>query len=151
MANGIAVLVLTVLAAGAMLWQRQQTQRRQAAARAPAVNPWHCVSIRCAADACRAAQALNGQRHLSAMAPRLPLPGCDARQCRCGYQHFQDRRHQEDRRMPYGNSAAKARVAEDPSRERRRGDDRRQSPATFVALNEELRNSLRRKPERRTA
>jgi hypothetical protein len=95
-------------------------------------NPWHCVAIRCNGEACRAAKAKarQGERFLSATAPRLPLPGCDAQRCQCSYRHFKDRRHRDDRRDVVGNAAVRARIAEDPTRERRRGHDRRR-PGAF--------------------
>ena len=58
----------------------------------PQRKAWSCVSIVCTPRACAAIQAFTKQRWLSADAPRLPLPACDAQQCECHYQHFDDRR-----------------------------------------------------------
>lgn len=63
---------------------------------------YHAVSIHYAEGACAAAKALSGQRFLSNEAPRLPLAGCDAHQCRCYFSHHKDRRAQRDRRSPFG-------------------------------------------------
>lgn len=63
---------------------------------------YHAVSIHCAESACDAAKALSGQRFLASDAPRLPLPDCDAGQCRCYFAHHNDRRSHRDRRTPFG-------------------------------------------------
>lgn len=44
------------------------------------------------ADCCAAVQAVAGQRFLSDEVPMLPLGGCDANDCRCTYELFDDRR-----------------------------------------------------------
>jgi len=64
-------------------------------------NEFHGVSIAFAeGQACAAARDLQGKRFLSAEAPLVPLPGCDAEDCRCRYQHHDDRRNPDgDRRM----------------------------------------------------
>ena len=59
---------------------------------AAAGRRWHAVSIVVRSTACAAAQVCKGKRFLSAQAPRLPLPGCDAAQCGCKYRHHEDRR-----------------------------------------------------------
>jgi hypothetical protein len=54
---------------------------------------YHCVEVIAGPHACAAAQALRGQRVLSADAPRLPLATCDrSPDCGCIYRHFDDRR-----------------------------------------------------------
>lgn len=54
---------------------------------------YHCVEVIAGPHACAAAQALGGQRLLSADAPRLPLATCDrSPDCGCIYRHFDDRR-----------------------------------------------------------
>ena len=42
--------------------------------------------------ACSAVLALGKSRFLAANPPRLPLDDCDAANCQCGYQRFDDRR-----------------------------------------------------------
>ncbi len=44
------------------------------------------------ADCCAAVQAVAGQRFLSDEVPMLPLGGCDASDCQCTYELFDDRR-----------------------------------------------------------
>lgn len=41
---------------------------------------------------CQAVQALAGRRYRCNDAPLLPLANCDAANCRCAYQHYDDRR-----------------------------------------------------------
>ncbi len=41
---------------------------------------------------CKAIRAVAGVRFLSHEIPRLPLAGCDAADCRCSYELFEDRR-----------------------------------------------------------
>lgn len=56
-------------------------------------NPYHAVSVAPALmGACGAAQQCAGRRFLSANAPILPLPQCDAQKCHCRYEHHEDRR-----------------------------------------------------------
>jgi hypothetical protein len=59
---------------------------------------WHAVMIVVRADGCAAAQACKGKRFLSTEAPRVPLEGCDARECECRYRHYEDRRGPPRRR-----------------------------------------------------
>jgi hypothetical protein len=54
---------------------------------------YHCVSVLAGPDACPDALDLGRARILSAEAPRLPLATCDRpSDCRCRYQHHDDRR-----------------------------------------------------------
>lgn len=64
------------------------------------LNPYHAVSVASPLiGACRAAEKCNGRRFLSSEAPHLPLSGCDALHCHCRYQHHEDRRSEESRRV----------------------------------------------------
>jgi hypothetical protein len=54
---------------------------------------YHCVSVVPGKTSCAAAQAIYGQRLLSAEAPRLPLANCETPgECKCTYRHHDDRR-----------------------------------------------------------
>ena len=53
---------------------------------------FRAVSIRTKSDACAVVKALEGQRFLGREAPMLPLPDCDSPNCRCTYEHHDDRR-----------------------------------------------------------
>ena len=72
-------------------------------------NPFHAVSIVTPPGAsvlrgtvCHAAAASAGQRFLAAGAPQLPFPGCPVSECRCRYQHHEDRRHSPRRSVDAG-------------------------------------------------
>lgn len=43
-------------------------------------------------ECCQAARELEGQRFLGNQVPMLPLKACDAAECRCAYERFDDRR-----------------------------------------------------------
>jgi len=74
------------------------------------------------ATACAAVLACKGKRFLSAEAPRLPLPECDARRCDCKYRHFADRR--DGARRADESGAPDARVTKNRREKRgRRADD----------------------------
>jgi hypothetical protein len=54
---------------------------------------WHAVSVKPGPRACDAAVSGADRRWLSREAPMLPLPGCSRPDnCRCTYQHHDDRR-----------------------------------------------------------
>lgn len=52
---------------------------------------WYAVSIVPGEQSCKLVRMHQGTRWLSAEAPRLPVPGCDAN-CDCRYKHYSDRR-----------------------------------------------------------
>jgi hypothetical protein len=103
--------------------------RREAATpvlaeRARVVNPFHAVSIAEGPDACDAAKARAGMRYLSREAPRLPLAGCTNPDCRCRYQHHDDRRTYA-RRIADNRDALPAPPYMGPERRRRSSPGRR--------------------------
>ena len=53
---------------------------------------FHAVAIKPGRNACDAVVEIEGVRFLSREAPQLPLPDCTNPDCRCTYQHFDDRR-----------------------------------------------------------
>ena len=65
----------------------------------PGKSPWYAVSVLPGARCCAAVKTLAKKRWLSAEAPRLPVPNCDARTCDCRYQHHTDRRAAPRRRV----------------------------------------------------
>jgi len=82
---------------------------------------WHAVCVVPGGTACAAAQRLRGQRFLSPVAPRLPLPDCsNQNQCQCKYQHMADRRGEPRRSDDVGVPATPR------SGERRRPGERRE-------------------------
>jgi len=128
----LLLILLLVVLVGAYFWLRQReaaTPQQPPEKRRLEQTPseYHAVSIRFDAGACTAAQALDGQRFLSAEAPRLPLTECDVPECSCRFVHHADRRGKDDRRSPFapgGISAASGRYEQ----ERREGRERRHDP-----------------------
>lgn len=84
-------------------------------------NRWHAVSVVPGSRACKAAEALKGQRFLSKEAPQLPLPQCDTAECRCKYRHYEDRRG-PPRRAESGAPASRTTTDRRRSRGRRETD-----------------------------
>jgi len=89
---------------------------------------YHAVSIALEQNACDAAKSMTGRRFLSDAAPQLPLPDCDALECRCIFTHHQDRRENRDRRSPFAASGFSGSVTESHQKERRARKDRRVDP-----------------------
>ena len=82
-------------------------KRKVAARRPPGAavrHLFHGVAIKPAEGCqCKAVTSLDGRRFLSDEAPTLPLAGCDrAPECRCVYEHFNDRRTLVRREMDSG-------------------------------------------------
>ncbi len=143
--GGLLVQTMLVIAVVALLaglpalvaWRRAQRGADARRGPRPDINPdgsgrFHAISIRARPDACDAARALHGQRFLSATAPTLPLPGCDAHTCHCRFARHRDRRSGEDRRSPfqggYGGSSTRREQDRRESPDRRRGGDREPDP-----------------------
>jgi hypothetical protein len=77
-----------LLSFGAGAREHEKTARRYTIS-----NPFHAVQITPPqGNGCKAVQSCTGKRYLSAEAPKLPLAGCDAAQCKCRYVHRDDRR-----------------------------------------------------------
>lgn len=88
---------------------------------------FHAVSIHYAPEACAAAKRMDGRRFLSSAAPRIPLPDCDAPECRCKFSHHKDRRSGEDRRNPYTQGFGGASTGKYLKEQRKSGERRRDS------------------------
>jgi hypothetical protein len=94
------------------------------------INRYHAVAIAKNPAACLVSAQLIGKRFLSNDAPTLPMLGCDARPCRCRYQHYADRRRGDDRRFPFGvRKSSEPHVA---NIERRRNDRRKSVDLLFT-------------------
>ena len=63
---------------------------------------FHGVSLKPGPNACKAVQALAGQRFLPEEVPSMPLSACDQQKCQCAFSHHGDRRDPEDRRSGWG-------------------------------------------------
>lgn len=77
-------------------------KRKSAPTDRPRVAQKKTVAIHPGANACAAAQELAGKPFSPAEAPKLPLPDCDVRECRCSYDADTDRRKGNRRRADDG-------------------------------------------------
>ncbi len=110
--------------AGARMATHGPEARSSTTQPAPPARSHHAVAVVTGRRPCAAAAELSDQRFLSAEAPTLPLEACDRSRCECRYQHFADRRQDDDRRMPYGNFHDLG-ISDDRTDRRHRGDRRR--------------------------
>lgn len=88
-------------------------------------SPYHAVSLQYSSNACDAAKAMTGRRFLSSAAPRLPLPECDALECRCRFAHHSDRRTGRDRRTPFSPATSGGGTGTFKAERRQKKDRRR--------------------------
>lgn len=105
----VVILLVILIAAVLVLVRYAMSARREAAEDDAELvkqeeTSYHAVSIKISGNACRAARELAGHRFLSSEAPRLPLPKCDASECKCRFAHHKDRRAGRDRRSPFSVS-----------------------------------------------
>lgn len=92
------VILLLVVAAVYFLVIRKPKEK---APPEPLVNrkPYAAVRVKPHQHACNAAFDISHRTFLVSEAPILPLPDCNkAESCRCGYVHYDDRRHGRERR-----------------------------------------------------
>jgi hypothetical protein len=99
----ISIVLTVILIALIVMSRRNQMPDDNRAAhaghgQARTNTQFHAVSVQSTDSACEVAKGMAGQRFLSGAAPRLPLPECDAAECRCRFSHHKDRRSGEDRR-----------------------------------------------------
>ncbi len=95
---------------------------------AETTTAFHAVSLKTLPSACDAAKAMQGERFLSAEAPNIPLPECDASSCGCSYAHHKDRRVGEDRRNPYTQGFGGGNSGTFEAEKRKRGERREDPP-----------------------
>ena len=129
-----ALLLLLLLVLWLVLRRRQAKPAdapKPAARLSRATTAYHAVSIKFDSRACAAAKDLEGRRFLSAAAPRLPLPDCDATECNCRFAHHDDRRSGKDRRSPFGPSRFGAATGNYQIEKRQGTDRRRKDPENF--------------------
>jgi hypothetical protein len=84
-------------------------------------SQFHAVSIKPGATACDAVNSIEGARFLSKDAPPLPLADCTNPDCRCTYEHYEDRRSGPRRDSDVGLPS------EPPDEERRMRRGRRET------------------------
>jgi len=126
------LLYLALLLAIAWLVLRVMRGRKDSPQSSPAkitsaTSMYHAVSLKYSGNACDAAKKMTGRRFLSNAAPRLPLPECDALECRCQFVHHGDRRTGKDRRSPFVpgvRATGTHKIDRRDNRDRRTDDDR---------------------------
>ena len=99
------IIVVLIVAAAILLRSSKTSTRSKSNDRRPGARSsrYHGVSCHPPLQSCDAAVKIADTRFLVAEAPQFPLSDCTARQCRCKYQHHEDRRSEDaDRRIPYG-------------------------------------------------
>jgi hypothetical protein len=103
----LVLISAIIIAGGAAYWliARRGRQRSDAPRGKRPAGRFGAVEIRTRSRACDAARALEGQRFLVKNAPALPLPGCTAAACACGFGKLSDRRT-EGRRLEHGGLSA---------------------------------------------
>lgn len=125
----LAILILLLL----LIFVRRPKEKektRTTAPRPPAGKPdtrYHAVSLKFPPSACDAAKAMEGERYLSAEAPNIPLPECDAATCKCRYVHHKDRRGRDDRRNPWGPGFGGSSTGSYEQEQRKSGERRNES------------------------
>lgn len=101
----LTLLVGVIVLLGIWLFVRRRSQTKEipqpSDVRDTGDATYHAVSIKFEANACDAAKEMAGRRFLSRAAPRLPLPECNALECRCRFAHHDDRRRGKERRSPF--------------------------------------------------
>lgn len=81
---------------------------------------WHAVELHAGNDCCDSIAYVQDKVFLAGEAPALPLSSCTQVQCRCTYEHFDDRRR-ELRRDPYSQYGLLASQHEGDERRNSRG------------------------------
>ena len=110
-AAGMAVIALLFFASRSQSNRRARKKRikkstspERAAERE--ISRWRAVRIEPGLICCESATELADQVFLASESPHLPLDGCTESNCRCRYQHLDDRRSGDDRRVDLGELGA---------------------------------------------
>jgi len=127
----LGLLLLLMLAWLVMRIRSGRSVKAQAPKKLTDTSPFHAVSIKTGEKACAAAREISGKRFLSSAAPRLPLPGCDVRECQCRFVHHNDRRNGKDRRSPFAPGGFGAGTGSFPKERRERRDRRKEDDIVF--------------------
>ncbi len=113
-------MVAVVFIVVRLLSARKDTNLGEVSSENELPNPYHAVSIHYHMNACDAAKQLTDKRFLSDEAPKLPLPECTASTCHCHYEHYEDRRDGEERRVPFKGEHSTGPERRSVNRDRRR-------------------------------
>lgn len=130
MQSTLLVIAVVLLVAWLLVRRRGSSPTKQQPAARKSIErkedtTYHAVSIKFDKNACQAAKDLEGRRFLSNAAPRLPLPDCNALECRCHFLHHKDRRSSKDRRSPFAAPGFGSGSTGSYEQERRKRPDRR--------------------------
>ena len=128
----LTIILLLLLSIWWLMRKRRQAQQDESEPRlrtGKKKTAYHAVSIKFQQDACTAAKAMAGRRFLATAAPKLPLPECDATDCKCRFAHHDDRRSGKDRRSPFAPTSTFVGSGSYET-EKRSGGDRRKSDAS---------------------
>ena len=131
----VASIVAIALLIGLFVYTRRRSSRenvRPDVRKSPGTAPstkFHAVSIKYAPSACNAARDMEGRRFLSSAAPRIPLPECDAVECKCRFVHHKDRRAGKERRNPWGQGFGSSGTGNYREEQRMSGDRRKSDDA----------------------
>jgi len=125
----LAILILLLV----LVFVRRPKEKEKPRPTARRISPgkpdttYHAVSLKCPPNACDAARAMEGERYLSANAPNIPLPDCDAVTCKCRYVHHKDRRGRDDRRNPWAPGFGGSSTGSYEQEQRKSGERRNES------------------------
>lgn len=128
---GIVAVVVLLLVFVFVRKPKAETKSRLGGRRQSVSKPdpaFHAVSLGFPKNACDAAKAMEGRRFLSTAAPKIPLPECDAVECKCRFVHHKDRRSGDDRRDPYGQGFGGVATGSYEEEKRKRGERREDPP-----------------------
>ncbi len=120
----IAALLVFV---GWLWWVRRRAETRRVSSENRTPQPYRGVAIQPGQEACPAVRNLAGRRFLARAAPPLPLDNCAVASCRCRYDHFADRREDDERR--HSNALLRGLTPHTGNTDHRSGRDRRRSAA----------------------
>ena len=134
METKLLILIVTLLVG----WLYLRRRKDQAAAttvdrrQKSGSTAYHSVSINYGPMVCTAARELEGKRYLASAAPRFPLPDCDVTKCECRFDHYRDRRENQDRRSVF-QSARQSAATGELHVERRNPKERREEVDPFAS------------------
>ena len=132
MSTYVGILVILILLLLLVFVRRPKEKEKPRPAKTPTTRgkpdtTYHAVSLKFLPSACDAAKAMEGERYLSAEAPKIPLPECDATTCKCRYVHHKDRRGRDDRRNPWGPGLSGSGTGSYEQEQRKSGERRSES------------------------
>lgn len=97
------ILILLAVAMTLVLWHNKMKSKKTAAIEVLVTERiekmYHAVKLEPCFNPCEPAKWVSEKLYLVEELSRLPLESCDRiSECQCKFEHFDDRRHNEDRR-----------------------------------------------------